>query len=510
MRPFGLLISIVVVSAAAASPARADDDAVFVQQALDALEKGTTDPQFQLKTLIEHAPRAIPTLDAFLDRAHVSTVDDRRALLKSIQADVPNKDGKFETPKRQTGSEVRADDNFDWFAELAKLDYDTPGVPGALGETLADVAAMRALSATKRIDAAQVILDVGFAEATMIYRDECGRQLRAMAPYSLPALQIASQSDNKPMARYSSYQLERLDRQEPGKAFGATASDEDLRVALIEAFGKAHHREAVPVVLKATDNDASRVRKAARAAWLEYVAGRPPKPAPKKKLVLPGGKLADKETPLWLTWRELAAIELARTNEEVLGSVFTYKESGVPDTDLVAQSNELFAHYDAERAKKDGVAFDWAIKAATSGDVSGAAAALDRLLAANPDFAQRADAAPIYLQLAKEHEKKKEWEGAAAAYGKAFGIAPEGKDSIDAQAGREYALGKLLEANGKDGSANFRRAVALKPDYGPARAAAAKDNPSKKPWLLWAAAAGAAFAMGFLIMGLRRRRQPVH
>jgi tetratricopeptide (TPR) repeat protein len=507
MRPFGLLIAVsVLVSLSAAAPARAEtDDAATATSLLTALQSGG-DPTRTLTELTTIAPRAVPAIDAFLDRAHVSTVDERRALLKMIEAQVPDASGRFEVPKRQKATEVKQDDDFDWLGELQKLDAATPG----RGETIADIVAMRALASTRRVDAAQVILDVGFAEATMVYRDECGRRLREMAPYSLPPLHIASQSDNKPMARYSSYQLERLDRQEPGKAYSATQHDEDLRVALIEAFGKAHHREAVSVVLKATNEDAPRVRKAARAAWLSYVSGPPPRPAPKKKLVLPGGRLAEKETPLWLTWRELAAIELARTNEEVLGSVFQYKDSGVPNTDLVAQSNELFAHYDAERGKTDGVAFDWAVKAATGGDLAGAGAALDRLLAANPELAQRADAAPIYLQLAKTHEKAKEWDAAAAAYGKAYGIAPQGEHAVDAQAGREYALGKALEAAGKDGSANFRRAVALKPDYAPAREAAARDGASPSPWLLYAAALGAAGALAFLVAGLRRRRAHAH
>lgn len=499
---FWVLIVLGVMAVVVPSAARADD-AARATELLEQIQAGTGDRAALTQELAAVAPRALPAIAAFLGRTHTSSVDERRALLKSIKASVPDQSGKFETPSRQKVQEVKADDELDWLAELGKVEAATPG----LGETFADIAALRALAASKLTAAAQVILDVGFAEATMIYRDECGRRLRAMAPYSLPALQVASQAKDKALARYSSYQLERMDRQEPGKAMSATASDEDLRVTLLQAFGTAHHREAVGTVLRATNDDAPRVRKAARAAWLSYVSGPRPPPAPKKKLVLPGGKLADKETPLWLTWRELATIELKRTAEEILGSVFDQASGSDQSIDLVVLSNELFGFYDGERAKRDGAAFDAAKQAAIGGDLAGAGAALDRVLAANPELAQRGDAAPIYLQLAQTHEQAGKWAEAAAAFGKAYGIAPDGPSAVDAQAGREYALGKALEADGKDGSANFRRAVALKPDYAPARAAAGKDQPrTSRPWLLYAAAVGIALAIGFFVVGLRRRR----
>ncbi len=500
MRPLGLLI---VAATLAAAPARADtDDATRAGELLAAIQAGTGDRTALVAELAALAPRVVPAIDGYLDRVRISTVDDRRALLKLIEASVPDKSGRFDTPSRQKEQDVKVDDELDWLIELARIDPATPG----LGETFADIAAVRALAGTRSTTAAQVILDLGFAEATMVYRDECGRRLRAMAPYSLPPLHVASQSSNKPLARYSTYQLERMDRQEPSKAMAATAADEDLRIALLAAYGTAHHREAVPAVLRSIDDDAPRVRKAAREAWLSYISGPPPPPAPKKRLQLPGGKLAPKPTPLWLTWRELAAIELKRTAEDVLGSVFAADDSGAPEVDLVALSSELFAFHDGERARRDGSAFEWAMKAAAGGDLAGAGAALDRLLAANPELAQRADAAPIYLELARSHHDAKAWSAAATAYGKAHGVAPDGPLAIDAQAGREYALGKALEAGGKDGSANYRRAVALKPDYAPARAAAGADAPSGKPWLLFAAATGALFALGFLMVGLHRRR----
>jgi tetratricopeptide (TPR) repeat protein len=489
----GLMAAIIGVG-----PARADD-AARATELLGQLQAGAGDRAALVQELAAVAPRAVPAIGAFLVRTRTSTVEERGALLKGIKASVPDKSGKFETPSRQKAQEVRADDEFDWLAELGKVDAATPG----LGETFADIAALRALAASKRTEAAQIILEVGFAADTMIYRDECGRRLRAMAPYSLPPLHVASQAKDKALARYVGYQLERMDRQEPGKAWSATAADEELRVTLLQAFGTAHHREAVRTVLDAVDDDALRVRKAAREAWLSYVTGPPPPPAPKKKLVLTGGRLANKETPLWLTWRELAGIELKRTAEEVLGSVFTDGQT----VDLVALSSELFAFHDGERARRDGAVFDEAKAQAAGGDLAGAATALDRILAANPDLAQRAEAAPIYLQLAKVHETDGTWREAATAFGKAHGVAPEGPHAVDAQAGREYALGKALEADGKDGSANFRRAVALKPDYAPARAAAEKDAPrTSRPWLLYAAAVGVSLAIGFFVVGLRRRR----
>src|SRR5262245_32518872 len=224
-------ILIVAAIGAAAAPAYADDaDAVKAAELLGQIQAGQGDRAAATQELAALAPRAIPAIATFLGRTRTSTVEDRRVVLKAIKASVPDKSGKFETPSRQKANEVRADDEFDWLAELGKVDQTMVGV----GEVFADVAAVRALAASKATEAAKVVLEVGFAEDTMIYRDECGRRLRAMAPYSVPPLHVASQAKDKALARYASYQLERMDRQEPGKAMAATASDEDLRVTLLQ------------------------------------------------------------------------------------------------------------------------------------------------------------------------------------------------------------------------------------------------------------------------------------
>src|SRR5438874_3290530 len=117
---------------------------------------------------------------AFLGRKHTASVEDRRKVLEAIKAAVPDEKGRFKQPERKTAQEEKADDELDWQAQLATLDKATPGVD----EVIADDAAIRELSATKDVRAAQVIFDAAFADETMIYRDECGRYLRKMEPYS--------------------------------------------------------------------------------------------------------------------------------------------------------------------------------------------------------------------------------------------------------------------------------------------------------------------------------------
>jgi len=495
----GLVLAALLAIAGGVRPARADDDAARVTELLTAIEAGQGDRAASTAALLPLATREVPAFAAFLARTRASSIDERRGVLRKIKASIPDSTGKFETPKRQKAEQIRADDEFDWLAALATVDPATPG----LGAVWADVAAIRALASTQRIDAAAVVLEQAFGKATMIYRDECGRRLRAMAPYSLPPLTAASQSTDKARARYASFQLERLDRQEPGKAMEATSHDEDLRLALLEAFGTSRHREAVGTVFTFIDDDAPRVRAAARKTWLAYVTGPPPPPAPKIHLQLTGGKKDRKLTALYLTYRELAVIEIERAAEELLERRYEDDE----EIDAAKVSEELFAFHDRERAKRDGDRFATAAAAAKAGDLAGAATGFDRLLAENPELANRAEMAPTYLALAREHETAGRWVEAAAAYGKAHGLAPDGPDAVAAEAGREYALGKSLEAAGKDGGPNFRRAAELRPDYAPAKAAAARTTPSaRKPWLLWAAGAGAALALVLLVLGIARRR----
>jgi tetratricopeptide (TPR) repeat protein len=467
--------------------------------------------------LTEIAPRTVEALGEWLARAHKSDVAPRRAVLAEIKASVPDKKGTFSQPPRQTGKEQKADDEIDWQAALLADPSPAEGLAG-LGEVIADDAAIRALAATGDSRAAQVIFDTAFGADTMIYRDECGRYLRKMEPASIPALTRESLGKDYDRKRYGTWQLERLDRQEPGKALDAALGDEALTIAILDVFRTTHHREAVHAVWKRIDADSPRVRAAARAAWMDYITGPPPPPAPVAKLNLPGGKKTKKAKPLWLTYRELADNELRKAANELLHEDYPLDDPTLDDSDhekktvkvdLEELTGRLFGYYDAERAKQEAAQWSAAKAKAESGDLAAATQLVDRMLATNPDRSERAEMAKLYVAWGKQLEGKQQWGDAAAAYSKAHGLDPKGASAGDALAAHHYTLGKALEAQGKDGGPDYRRAVALKPDYAPARSAAkevAAAAAGRPIWMLYAGAGAAAVAMLLFAAAMMRRR----
>jgi len=479
------------------------------------LDKVASGDKAAIEELNKLAPTVIPQLATFLSRTHAATIDDRRGVLASFEAQVPDKKGRFTVPQRKSAKEEKKDDDLDWLAELLKIQTQS----SARSEVLADIAVVRALAATKNIDAAQVLFDVAFWDETMIYRDEVGRYLRKMEPYSIPALMREGQSRNFDRKRYSNYQLERLDRQEPGKALGAGMGDEALTIAILDVWRLTKHREAVHAVWGKVNADSPRIRAAAREAWRAYIEGPPPPPAPKKKLQLPGGKLTKKEKPLWLTYRELADNELRKQSNELLGTDYEIVDPTLDDSDangrvktaakidLSAVTKQLFDFYDKGRNEQDAKQWAEADAKSKAGDLAGATTLLDRLLAANPDHSNKAQMANVYFAHAKELEAKQKWPEAAAAYSKAHGLAPTGPNATQALAAHHYTLGKALEAQGKDGGPDYRKAVALRPDYAPAKEAAVRASGGSRPvWMLYAAVCAAIIALGLFGAAMARRR----
>ncbi len=509
-----VLVSMLVV-VAAARDAHARDDAADARALLETIEHAKTKEERvgAAAKLAEIGARVIPALQEFLERKHEVLSEQRRVVLGKIGASLPNRNGGFDPPKREKEADQQASDNRDWLAELAELEP----VKG-LGEVIADVAAIRALAASMKPEAAAIIFDVGFADATMIYRDECGRVLRRMSPYSLPALIRMSalrRDKDRFKKRYADYQLERLDRQDPEKALRAADQDEDLKIAIIEAYGQTEYREAVQSVWKRVDDDAPRIRAAARAAWTLYVTEPHPPPPPRKKLNLAGGVQTEHSKALYLNSLQLARVELDDALQALFAEPLFEKDATAEEIekkDLAAVSERIYAVYDGERAKKDAALFAEGKGKADRGDLVGAIGIYDRLLAMDPQRAERAQMAPVYYAQAQKLAAEKQWKAAAGLYSKANGLDPKGPQSTEALAAHYYAMGMALEADGKDGGASFRKAIELVPDYAEAKQAeieaASDDAPAGPPrWPLYAAGAVALAALAMLAIGVMARRR---
>jgi hypothetical protein len=461
-----------------------------------------------LQKLVTEKPDTIDAIAEWLARTHDSSLDDRRKVLTAIKAQIPDKNGRW--PQRErSAKEIKADDELDWQKQLLGLDQGMAGI----GEVIADDAGIRAIAQTRDLRAARLILDVAFAPEALVMRDECGRYLRKLEPYSIPALTRDSSAKNEERKRYATFQLERLDRQDPQKALAAATGDELLQVAILDAFRELKLREAVHAVWSYVDANAPRVRVAARAAWMEYITGPEPPPAPRARLQLTGGKRSKYAKPLWLTYRELADNELRKAANELLKEEYAITEESVDENvksvkiqpiDLVEVTQRLFKYYDDQRAKKDAAQWQAAKAKADGGDLVGATALLDRLIATNPDRPDRAEMAKVYLRYGKQLEDGQKWNEAASAYSKSQGLDPSPKTL----ALQHLTAGKAAEAAGKDGGPDYRQAVALDHDLVTAKQEAERvsSGGGKPVWMIYAAVGAGMLAMLLFGAAMIRRR----
>ena len=427
-----------------------------------------------------------------------------RSALVAIDADLPGKDGTFKLKR----ADKRGDDDAppveaDWLAALAAL----PVSDGAT-EAFEMTALIRAIAATHRHEAVRALLDWSFTDLGNLFRDEVGRQIRSMGSTALPGLARAARDRSSTkvalLARYANYQLDRMDRQRPSRALGSV--DEQEQVELLRAYGDTRHPDAVVAVLGLVASPSSRVRRMARWATLRYVTGPAPKEAPKRQMKLPGGQLSDKAVPLYFTYREIADVELRKALEA--------RDGKAPDADLTpAQlARQLFTSIDEELAEGWRKQLADAQQKRSAGDLAGAIAGYDALLAQEPTFEARGEMAAGYFEYGQALSAKQDWHGAAQAFDKAYSVAPEGPTAKKAEAELAYARGMAARAAGKPGAGadELARAFALDPGHpgarGVAKAEAQKEAAKDLRWLL-ALGLGAGIAgLGLLVAYLLRRR----
>jgi hypothetical protein len=327
----------------------------------------------------------------------------------------------------------------------------------ARAEALETVALMRAIAATRRQDAVDPLFKLAF-EVDGVFRDECGRAIRSMDSFAVPELVMLMHKDKSPakQRRYASYQLDRMDRARPSKAI-ATAPDDNIRAAIIHAYGETRALDAVEAVLGQVDSASHRVRREARWTWLRYVTGKAPPPAPKRKRKLPGGQLEAEEKPDYLTYREIATLALQKQLSAIEDAPVDPNKSAKELTD------ELFDYYDKKRAAEWDAAFAAAQEKESRGDLHAATDEYGWILAHDPNYARRGEMAHAFARWGDSLRDQGELPRALGSWRQAIDLAPDGADAKYAAARVALYDGLAALARGSEDVTPFARAKAHDP-----------------------------------------------
>jgi tetratricopeptide (TPR) repeat protein len=334
-------------------------------------------------------------------------------------------------------------------------------------EALETVALLRGIAKTRRLDAVEPLFKKAFTDEG-VFRDECGRQIRAMESYAVPALvRLTAAKGPAKMRRYATYQLDRMDRAQPKKAV-TSAPDERTRAEILKAYGEVRALNAVEAVLDQVDAASRRVRREARTAWLRYVTGPAPPPAPRRKRKLPGGRTEVEEKPDYLTYREIATLVIQKRAAEVLGEEIDPKLTAAQLTD------KLFSHYDRVRAAGWDAQLAQAKEREAAGDWQGAIDLYEAVLAHEPSESRRPQMVHAYVARADELAKAKRRTEAARLYHQAVNLDPTGPEATHAAARAALLDAMAAIERGEPATDLLERALALDPSLPEAGEALAK------------------------------------
>lgn len=408
----------------------------------------------------------------------------------------------------------------DWLSALADLsipqdpflaDFPSAELHKARAELLFKVALLRALSLSGQKGSQKAVLpvfDLAFVREGIL-RDECGRQIRAMGSFAIPALlriYYNRARSNYKMRRYASYQLDRMDRLRPGKAI-ASAQVDSLRADILHTYGEVLAIDAVEAVLEQVSARSRRVRREARWAFLRYVDGPPPPPPPKRKRKLPGGKEEAEEKEDYLSYRDLATLKLREHIKKVLGREPAETVTAKQMTD------ELFAHYDKEEEAQFAKLFETASAHAAAGRFKEAVSEYDFILANQPDHPRRSEMALAFRRygedLAHQAEKRDDDALRSQAVGwlrQAALLAGAGPEHGKLLAQIHLLDGVLALRKGGDGRSDFAAALSADPDCHEAQTLLSRGALSEKrknTLLRWLTLV--LFGSGLLLFGVHRR-----
>ena len=150
-------------------------------QAREAVSKGETTRRELVKRLLRATDADAPALHKWLHRQVDTPAADMKNVLRAVGAAVPDSKGRFTQPAQKR--------DLDWLEALLNHDAKKLSVPlkAALNECLLTVALLRATAAAAHPDASVSLVRFGYRHLGA-FRDECGRQIRAMGVAAVPGL----------------------------------------------------------------------------------------------------------------------------------------------------------------------------------------------------------------------------------------------------------------------------------------------------------------------------------
>jgi tetratricopeptide (TPR) repeat protein len=323
-----------------------------------------------------------------------------------------------------------SDDDFD----LVEALVDPPrrsGTPEHL-QALETAVLLRGLAHAATTPAFRAMLIASDDHAGM-FRVEIGRLLRRAGEPAVPALLLARGSSSASIRKLATTTLEAMGKRTAGDA--VQTKNNVVLAEVLRAFGSTRDVDAVGVLLAFVASERAAVRAAARDALLCF----------------------DREA-LW-------KIREAYTN--LLG------RSPPEDWPARKVSAELFAAYDRLRLEDVYALLEEGKKKQLAGDLDGAVADFDKVLARQPMLDRKAEMASAYAQWAEAHEDA-DAVAALAAYRKAQRLDPEGPRAAQIRSAIATLEGKELLSRGVVDTAPFERALRLDP--GNARAQAELDR----------------------------------
>jgi tetratricopeptide (TPR) repeat protein len=297
------------------------------------------------------------------------------------------------------------------------------------GAAPADAGATIADTAGGSVDEARTLVRRAAADPSTFY--QVTGPLRAMGDAAIPALIEARASPA--LKSWATDQLEAMGKRTPGD--GVQVSDSRVLCEVLRAYGETKDMDALPTVLAFISADRPDVRAAARASVLDY-----------------GERAARRLTDAVAAWSGGPQGRRSRAD----------------DADAAARPHaaelaaRLFAASDHHRLADIDALMDRGIAAADAGALEDAVAAFDEVLARQPSFERRGQAAPVYLAYAESIEAL-DADSAETHYMKAIRLDPDGTASKRARSRLEVMAGARLRARGVDDPEPFVTALALDP-----------------------------------------------